>query len=121
MVRREPEFQSGTVGSGVGEPGQRQRAARGEWQWRGEERRQPVRQCLAPRLPAMALAAMRDQLGQLRRTAGGDREAFVGSPFQQAVQECRSEERRVGTECVSTCRSRWSPWHLQKKQIKKKK
>src|SRR3546814_11121088 len=23
--------------------------------------------------------------------------------------ECRSEERRVGTECVSTCRSRWSP------------
>src|SRR3546814_13639557 len=23
----------------------------------------------------------------------------------------RSEERRVGTECVSTCRSRWSPYH----------
>src|SRR3546814_11334459 len=23
----------------------------------------------------------------------------------------RSEERRVGTECVSTCRSRWSPLH----------
>src|SRR3546814_12429164 len=23
----------------------------------------------------------------------------------------RSEERRVGTECVSTCRSRWSPDH----------
>src|SRR3546814_2582017 len=23
----------------------------------------------------------------------------------------RSEERRVGTECVSTCRSRWSPSH----------
>src|SRR3546814_11914127 len=23
--------------------------------------------------------------------------------------ECRSEERRVGKECVSTCRSRWSP------------
>src|SRR3546814_19030991 len=23
----------------------------------------------------------------------------------------RSEERRVGTECVSTCRSRWSPHH----------
>src|SRR3546814_14005607 len=22
-----------------------------------------------------------------------------------------SEERRVGTECVSTCRSRWSPYH----------
>src|SRR3546814_19622238 len=23
----------------------------------------------------------------------------------------RSEERRVGTGCVSTCRSRWSPYH----------
>src|SRR3546814_20803809 len=30
----------------------------------------------------------------------------------------RSEERRVGKECVSTCRSRWSPYH--KKKTKKK-
>src|SRR3546814_14360117 len=30
----------------------------------------------------------------------------------------RSEERRVGKECVSTCRSRWSPYHLKKKKIK---
>src|SRR3546814_21084060 len=28
----------------------------------------------------------------------------------------RTEERRVGKECVSTCRSRWSPYHY-KKQI----
>src|SRR3546814_5319164 len=32
------------------------------------------------------------------------------------IAECarawaRSEERRVGKECVSTCRSRWSPYH----------
>src|SRR3546814_15811318 len=27
----------------------------------------------------------------------------------------RSEERRVGKECVSTCRSRWSPDHYKKK------
>src|SRR3546814_18389424 len=27
----------------------------------------------------------------------------------------RSEERRVGKECVSTCRSRWSPYHKKKK------
>src|SRR3546814_11601351 len=26
-------------------------------------------------------------------------------------QQIRSEERRVGKECVSTCRSRWSPYH----------
>src|SRR3546814_9371193 len=25
--------------------------------------------------------------------------------------QVRSEERRVGKECVSTCRSRWSPYH----------
>src|SRR3546814_15781788 len=27
------------------------------------------------------------------------------------TQAARSEERRVGKECVSTCRSRWSPYH----------
>src|SRR3546814_17530924 len=27
------------------------------------------------------------------------------------VNSSRSEERRVGKECVSTCRSRWSPYH----------
>src|SRR3546814_14698899 len=27
------------------------------------------------------------------------------------VGTIRSEERRVGKECVSTCRSRWSPYH----------
>src|SRR3546814_16171952 len=26
-------------------------------------------------------------------------------------EQSRSEERRVGKECVSTCRSRWSPYH----------
>src|SRR3546814_14491837 len=30
--------------------------------------------------------------------------------------DARSEERRVGKECVSTCRSRWSPHHYKKKQ-----
>src|SRR3546814_11846521 len=28
-----------------------------------------------------------------------------------AMGQDRSEERRVGKECVSTCRSRWSPYH----------
>src|SRR3546814_12450948 len=27
------------------------------------------------------------------------------------IAGARSEERRVGKECVSTCRSRWSPYH----------
>src|SRR3546814_13633826 len=29
----------------------------------------------------------------------------------------RSEERRVGKECVSTCRSRWSPYHKKNKLL----
>src|SRR3546814_5760645 len=32
-------------------------------------------------------------------------------PLQVGVGKERSEERRVGKECVSTCRSRWSPYH----------
>src|SRR3546814_20794085 len=31
-------------------------------------------------------------------------------------EQTRSEERRVGKECVSTCRSRWAPYHSKKKQ-----
>src|SRR3546814_15419258 len=31
-----------------------------------------------------------------------------------AAGDRRSEERRVGKECVSTCRSRWSPYHEKK-------
>src|SRR3546814_17361348 len=36
--------------------------------------------------------------------------------IDRTVDADRSEERRVGKECVSTCRSRWSPCHSQKKQ-----
>src|SRR3546814_20375115 len=32
-----------------------------------------------------------------------------------ALPQGRSEERRVGKECVSTCRSRWSPYHYNNK------
>src|SRR3546814_18553926 len=30
---------------------------------------------------------------------------------ESGTPQVRSEERRVGKECVSTCRSRWSPYH----------
>src|SRR3546814_10351043 len=38
---------------------------------------------------------------------------IVGSYDLDAILAAgeRSEERRVGKECVSTCRSRWSPYH----------
>src|SRR3546814_10482442 len=32
-------------------------------------------------------------------------------PVAEERNPARSEERRVGKECVSTCRSRWSPYH----------
>src|SRR3546814_18856739 len=37
------------------------------------------------------------------------------SQFVADFGEQRSEERSVGKECVSTCRSRWSPSHYKKK------
>src|SRR3546814_20827179 len=47
------------------------------------------------------------------RPCEGDR----GDP---RARKGRSEERRVGKECVSTCRSRWSPYHKKKKLSKRK-
>src|SRR3546814_11874080 len=42
-------------------------------------------------------------------------EAALSLPFATFTQalDGRSEERRVGKECVSTCRSRWSPSHYK--------
>src|SRR3546814_132692 len=34
-----------------------------------------------------------------------------GNTYEYFGVDRRSEERRVGKECVSTCRSRWSPYH----------
>src|SRR3546814_20361655 len=43
-----------------------------------------------------------------------DRQAGPSSVFMDLIQhrhDVRSEERRVGKECVRPCRSRWSPYH----------
>ena len=42
--------------------------------------------------------------------ATGLKPASYGSKRDDGYRP-RSEERRVGKECVSTCRSRWSPYH----------
>src|SRR3546814_12393250 len=52
------------------------------------------------------------QLSALRH--GKAAEAFL----DEIAEILRSEERRVGKECVSTCRSRWSPYHSKKKANK---
>src|SRR3546814_14833965 len=36
---------------------------------------------------------------------------FAENPRPVNALDARSEERRVGKECVSTCRFRWSPYH----------
>src|SRR3546814_8526788 len=38
-------------------------------------------------------------------------EPILGLTFMALDSYDRSEERRVGKECVSTCRSRWAPYH----------
>src|SRR3546814_859503 len=43
--------------------------------------------------------------------ARGGEEAPLLALAAQFERACRSEERRVGKECVSTCRYRWSPYH----------
>src|SRR3546814_16463907 len=56
------------------------------------------------------------RLDQLRTGLGlpGRRKAKQGR--RQPALPYRSEERRVGQESVSTCRSRWSPYNSQKKK-----
>src|SRR3546814_11553604 len=44
----------------------------------------------------------------------GRRLIFTNAAADYAAR--RSEERRVGNECVSKCRSRWSPYNSKKKQ-----
>src|SRR3546814_10934997 len=44
----------------------------------------------------------------------------VGDPLRTRRGRLRSEERRVGKECVSTCRSRWSSYHYNKTQVASK-
>src|SRR3546814_13122343 len=43
---------------------------------------------------------------------------FADKPVDLVLRESKSEERRVGKECVSTCRSRWSTSHYKKKTTK---
>src|SRR3546814_4244007 len=73
------------------------------------------------------VAALRRRLAQHQRGAGGrvylvsvmhldDLDVVVGIEgprhlLGHKLQQVRSEERRLGNGCVSTCRSRWSPYH----------
>src|SRR3546814_6472917 len=54
-------------------------------------------------------------IGRIIKPAGATLRREHDKPVEQ-----RTEERSVGKECVSTCRSRWSPDHSKKKKRTKK-
>src|SRR3546814_14776238 len=75
--------------------------------------------------PREGCVGLRRQLSRKRRQRllprRVDRGTMVGKlrlqtrqPLRVGARLVRSEERRVGKECVSTCRSRGSPFHSQK-------
>src|SRR3546814_11117893 len=75
---------------------------------------------LPHRLVEQALVQQREKSGlNVLRIIGPGGEDL--SQKARRVTGClghRSEERRVGKECVSTCRSRWSPCHKKKTKNK---
>src|SRR3546814_6206671 len=54
----------------------------------------------------------------LRDETPGSRKAMRLTGLVDLTPTARSEARRVGKECVSTCRSRWSPYHEKKKKTR---
>src|SRR3546814_3232709 len=58
-------------------------------------------------LPISSLASARERLARVER----DQVKLDAERASLGPVEPRSEERRVGKECVSKCRSRWSPYH----------
>src|SRR3546814_4291036 len=77
-----------------------------------------VQTCALPIfLPFMALAAGCAPVASTPAPAAGTAPAALAptgeAEFSEELSQrtFRSEERRVGKECVSTCRSRWSQYH----------
>src|SRR3546814_12031413 len=65
------------------------------------------------RAPSLERPTASARLRSLARDLSGDGDLVVdlGRDIGSANWWRRSEERRVGKECVSTCSSRWSPYH----------
>src|SRR3546814_12924789 len=70
-----------------------------------------LRETLDP-LQGERLAAFDARLGELRRRRSQVHGEQLPSRLAEAdpAQTLRTDERRVGNECVSTCRSRWSAY-----------
>src|SRR3546814_20190095 len=78
------------------------------------------------------LIGLADKFGRARLVVAGgtqqrehrlvarDGAAGVATGHAGNLHVLRSEARRVGKECVSTCRSRWSPYHSNKNTTARK-
>src|SRR3546814_8079811 len=78
-------------------------------------RRRHTRCALVTGVQTCALPILVRPAGLPAFTSGG---RIPRIPAVRAGDQSRSEERRVGKECVSTCRSRWSQNHKKKKNRK---
>src|SRR3546814_16717482 len=56
-------------------------------------------------------AAFDDAGCKQEKGSGGHEQQGEEAEYPATHQRVRTEERRVGKACVSTCRSRWSPYH----------
>src|SRR3546814_13432204 len=75
---------------------------------------QPLNGREVPPLPRKTAPGVADPAGNLHTYRNAAMEQ-ASLPRRAEQRPDRSEERRVGKECVSTCRSRWSPYHYKKK------
>src|SRR3546814_19434064 len=68
-----------------------------------------------PLLSGKAMPIVPDRVRVIEFGNDSDEANGIAADIQAKQGDARSEERRVGKECVSTCRSRWSPYHYTKK------
>src|SRR3546814_10104140 len=64
-----------------------------------------------PELIAGIFPVKSDAVGICGHSMGGHGALTLALRHPETFKSVRSEERRVGNACVSTCRSRWSPYH----------
>src|SRR3546814_11803370 len=88
----------------------------GIWTCAAASRKRAVRVCSLDGIasPGAALCAARGEsmpMPSLKQGAVEKSRDGRTASTEKNISSCRSEERRVGKECVSTCRSRWSPYH----------
>src|SRR3546814_4773817 len=67
--------------------------------------------CALPIFPLSPGRGLSRPRAARRKSGGGARLTTKGREGRDDRNDVRSEERRVGKECVSTCRSRWSPYN----------